>query len=96
MVSFLFTKLVRFAHESGFTWLTSKTIFALAIFAPKGAIFAALPLPTRNALILVRAFAFEFIEDDLADTHVVWRYLYILILLDILQCLLQREDYRWW
>ena len=50
---------------------------------------------TRNALILVCALALKFIEDNLADTHEVWRYLYILVLLDILQCLLQREDY-WW
>ena len=47
-------------------------------------------------LTLIRAFALEFIEDDLADTHVVRGYLYVLILLDILQRLLQREDDRWW
>ena len=51
---------------------------------------------TRSALILVCAFALEFIENDLADTHVVRCYLYILILLDVLQCFFEREDYWWW
>ena len=44
---------------------------------------------TRKVLILVCTFSLQFIEDNLADTHEVWRYLYILVLLDILQCLLE-------
>ena len=51
---------------------------------------------TRNALILVCALALKFIEDNLSNTHVVRGYLYILVLLNVLQCLFQRENHRWW
>lgn len=41
----------------------------------------------------VAALALEVVEDDFADAHALWSHLYVLVGLDVLECLFKGESY---
>jgi hypothetical protein len=41
----------------------------------------------------VTALALKVVEDDFADAHALWSHLYVLVGLDVLECLFKGEFY---
>jgi hypothetical protein len=41
----------------------------------------------------VAALALKVVEDDFADAHALWSHLYVLVGLDVLECLFKGESY---
>ena len=41
----------------------------------------------------VTALALKVVEDDFADAHALWSHLYVLVDLDVLECLFKGEFY---
>lgn len=41
----------------------------------------------------VAALALKVVEDDFADAHALWSHLYVLVGLDVLECLFKGEFY---